>query len=62
MTLKVTQPADAPIGKKVRGTFETCWNDAEFEPFDEAKLRDALEEQRQPALRQIRGQREWDRS
>lgn len=48
-TLKVTQYADAPIWDKVRGTFETYWNDAEFETFDEAKLRDALDEQRRPA-------------
>lgn len=48
-TLKVTQYADAPIWEKVRGTFESYWSDAEFEPFDDAKLRDALEEQRRPA-------------
>jgi len=48
-TLKVTQYADAPIWEKVRGTFETYWNDGEFEPFAEAKLRDAIEEQRRPA-------------
>ncbi|MDZ7748369.1 MAG: DUF3427 domain-containing protein [Halofilum sp. (in: g-proteobacteria)] len=48
-TLKVTQYADAPIWDKVQATFETYWNDPEFEPFDEAKLRDAIEEQRSPA-------------
>lgn len=48
-TLKVTQYADGPIWDKVRGTFDTYWNDAEFEPFDEVKLTEALEEQRRPA-------------
>jgi len=45
-TLKVTQYADAPIWKKVQGTFETYWNDGEFELFDEAKLRGAIERER----------------
>lgn len=48
-TLKVTQYADAPIWDKVRGTFETYWGDGEFEPFDEIKLREAIEEERRPA-------------
>lgn len=48
-TLKVTQYADAPIWDKVRATFDTYWNDAEFEPFDEAKLAEAIEDQRRPA-------------
>jgi len=48
-TLKVTQYADAPIWDKVQATFETYWNDPEFEPFDEAKLSDAIAEQRSPA-------------
>lgn len=48
-TLKVTQYADAPIWDKVRGTFETYWNDGEFEPFDEVKLTEALKEQRRTA-------------
>jgi HKD family nuclease len=47
-TLKVTQYADAPIWDKVQATFETYWNDPEFEPFDEAKLRDAIEQERRP--------------
>jgi len=47
-TLKVTEYADPPIWSKVRKTFETYWNDPEFEQFDEEKLRDAIEEQRRP--------------
>ncbi|WP_193163765.1 DEAD/DEAH box helicase [Microbulbifer hainanensis] len=41
-TVKVTQCADKPIWDKVLATFETYWEDAEFEAFNEERLREAL--------------------
>ena len=42
-TMKVTQYADRPIWEKVLRTFDTYWQDPEFESFDEDKLRQALQ-------------------
>ncbi len=42
-TVKVTQYADRPIWEKVLATFETYWQDPEFEEFEENRLRQALE-------------------
>lgn len=42
-TVKVTQYADRPIWEKVLATFETYWQDPEFEVFEEERLRQALQ-------------------
>jgi superfamily II DNA or RNA helicase len=44
-TVKVTEYADRPIWEKVLATFETYWQDAEFEPFEEDRLRLALDKE-----------------
>ncbi|MCC1497646.1 DUF3427 domain-containing protein [Alcanivorax sp. 1008] len=44
-TVKVTQYADRPIWDKVLATFETYWQDAEFEAFEENRLRLALQKE-----------------
>lgn len=41
-TVKVTEYADRPIWEKVLATFETYWQDPEFEDFEEDRLRLAL--------------------
>jgi len=41
-TVKVTEYADRPIWEKVFATFETYWQDPEFEGFEEDRLRLAL--------------------
>lgn len=40
--IKVTQSADKPIWEKTLATFETYWQDPEFEAFNEERLRQAL--------------------
>lgn len=53
-TMKVTQ-ADLPhVLDKFRGTFETLWEDAEFEPFDAASA-EALERLQQALLKERGG-------
>lgn len=42
-TIKVTQYADRPIWEKVLATFETYWQDPEFEVFEENRFRQALQ-------------------
>jgi superfamily II DNA or RNA helicase len=42
-TVKVTEHADRHIWDKVLGTFETYWQDDEFEVFEENRLRQALQ-------------------
>lgn len=44
-TVKVTQYADKSIWDKVLATFETYWQDAEFEVFEEDRLRLALQKE-----------------
>ena len=44
-TVKITQYADRPIWDKVLATFETYWQDSEFEHFEEERLRLALEKE-----------------
>ena len=46
-TVKVTQYADKPIWEKILATFETYWQDPEFEKFDESRLRKALSRESQ---------------
>ncbi|MCP1728325.1 superfamily II DNA or RNA helicase [Natronospira proteinivora] len=51
-TLKATQYADPAIWEKVLGTFQSYWEDPEFEAFDADKLREALADQRRPREQQ----------
>ncbi|ERP90359.1 hypothetical protein Q670_01900 [Alcanivorax sp. P2S70] len=44
-TVKATQYADKPIWDKVLATFDTYWQDPEFEPFNEDSLRKALQKE-----------------
>lgn len=43
--VKITQYADRPIWEKVLATFETYWQDPEFELFEEERLRLALQKE-----------------
>ncbi|WP_290523051.1 DEAD/DEAH box helicase [Alcanivorax sp.] len=44
-TVKATQYADKPIWEKVLATFDTYWQDPEFEKFNENSLRKALQKE-----------------